>query len=969
MQVDVLGPVRVRPACSASEPLMGKERALLSLLALNVARTVPRIDCEIALWGDDPPRTAAESLRSHVSRLRRCLGSDSVATSADGYRLALPPDAVDAARLHSALVCDSQATVDVDPVTRRRRLADAENLWRGEPLLDLADTARRREQVEWLREEWEQVREARIEADLDLGRHAQVVEELQRALLDQPMRETRWRLLMLALYRSGRQVEALRAYQRCRTRLATEWGMEPSPPLQRLQWQILRQDPHLDPQPPEPPLVVPTSLTPTVGRLEQIERIAELLGSQRLVTLHGGAGVGKSRLAMEVARVVRTRFADGVWWVDLTAANDAAGVLRQVAGTLGVVAAPGVPQQVAIRRHLEHRAVLLILDNCEHVADVLAAIVLSWLDRAAALRVLATSRVRLRVSGETRWDVPPLEVPAARADTQQALESAAATLFLQLRGWRPADVPPATAAEIVRLCRALDGLPLALELAAARSHQMTVREINDGLDREFLHGPAQVARIDHHATVAQAIDWSYSTLSASCQRVLEWLSVFPADFDAPAAEAIAGAVPGTTAASSRRCVATLVESALLDTRTVGQDTRYRLLFVVRQFAAERLDDRGETTLAGRAFSSHYRQVAEEVGAGMNGPRSGAGLARVAREMANLRAALDWSVAHEAASQALPFVRAIGRVFWALPSDLGAELVSLKAIVEGADAAGADADALAWAWVELVTGAYLCGDLTWAMRACDRAETLFRQVGDQSGLGVLAWHRGAMQLLAAGDIAAARQVLRQGYRIGQEEGVPVVEAWCAAHLAQLDCFADAVTDDTAAIIARASEVGGPEDRQMQAHLLMVRALARYARDDIDRCLSDAAACETYSRRHHQVPYEQSSLVVRACALVKSGDDKAARAPALRAAQIALDTGNTFQVGLALQPLAAIAEAEGDAVRAAQLWGAATARAPVWPLFASLYRFSRTHHALGDGFQAEVGLGASLSEEQALALAVG
>ena len=205
--------------------------------------------------------------------------------------------------------------------------------------------------------------------------------------------------------------------------------------------------------------------------------------------------------------------------------------------------------------------------------------------------MLATSRIRLRVSGETRWDVPPLEVPAAGSGAPSRRSStAAATLFLQLRGWRPADVPPATAAEIVRLCRALDGLPLALELAAARSHQMTVREINEGLDGEFLHGPAQVARLDHHATVAQAIDWSYSTLSARCQRVLEWLSVFPADFDAPAAEAIAGAVPGTTAASSRRCVATLVESALLDTRTVGQDTRYQLLFVVRQFAAERLDD-------------------------------------------------------------------------------------------------------------------------------------------------------------------------------------------------------------------------------------------------------------------------------------------------------------------------------------------------------------------------------------------
>ena len=270
----------------------------------------------------------------------------------------------------------------------------------------------------------------------------------------------------------------------------------------------------------------------------------------------------------------------------------------------------------------------------------------------------------------------------------------------------------------------------------------------------------------------------------------------------------------------------------------------------------------------------------------------------------------------------------------------------------------------------MTGAYLCGDLTWAMRACDRAEALFRPVGDQSGLGVLAWHRGGMQLLAAGDIAAARQVLRQGYRIGQEEGARVPWRLGARHTWlswSVSMMRSPTTRPPPSLVRARSAVLRTTSCRLTCS--SVGALARYARDDIDRCLSDAAACQTYSRRQHQVPYEQSSLVVRACALVKSGDDKAARAPALRAAQIALDTGNTFQFGLALQPLAAIAEAEGDAVRAAQLWGAATARAPVWPLFASLYRFSRSHHALGDGFQAEVGLGASLSEEQALALAVG
>jgi hypothetical protein len=291
------------------------------------------------------------------------------------------------------------------------------------------------------------------------------------------------------------------------------------------------------------------------------------------------------------------------------------------------------------------------------------------------------------------------------------------------------------------------------------------------------------------------------------------------------------------------------------------------------------------------------------------------------------------------------------------------------VVEKTDAAGADTNSLAWAWVELVTAGYLCGDITWATHACNRAEQLFQKVGDRAGIGAVAWHRGAMHLLATGEFAAAEQTLREGYRIGHEEDAPVVEAWCAAHLAQLACFADRVTRETTAAIARVAEIGDPEDHQMQAHLLMVRALALYAQGFLDRSLDEFAVGQAYSRAHHLDPYEQATMAMQACAHLKRGHSDAARPLALHAAQIALDTGNTMQFGLTLQPLAAIAEADGDAVRAAQLWGAATARAPLWPLFAPLYRFRSARDVLGDGFRAEEALGAALSSQQALALAVG
>jgi predicted ATPase/DNA-binding SARP family transcriptional activator len=761
MQVDVLGPVRVRPAHGAPRPLMAKERALLSALALNVGRPVPFADLESALWGDRPPRTASKSLQNHVARLRRCVGAESIVTSAVGYALALRAADVDAHRLEMAAAAVPDSEVGGGWEQLRRQLAEAERLWRGEPLTDLADTPERQEQVDRLRELWRRVRDGRIRAEIGLGRNEQALNDLQRLVLEEPWRELLWGLLMLALYRSGRQVDALRAYRRARDQLAEEWGVDPSPELQRLHWRILRQDPQLELRSPSPHLHVPAPVNAFVGRAGQVGQLMDALASERLVTLHGPAGVGKSRLAVEVAREVGQRFPDGVWWIDLSVANDGDGAVRELAQTLGVAVAPDRSTEQGLVSHLEHRELLLVLDNCEHVVAALGPVVLRLLRQGAGVRVLATSRECLAVAGESRWEVPPLTTPAPDADPQDVIRADAVALFQQRRGRALSDVAPSSLAEVGRLCRSLEGLPLAVELAAAQTRRMTVHELNERLGAEILDAALPRSGEPRHESLRRAIGSSYAALEPQCRHLFDWLSPFPGDFDASAAEAMLRRSQGGSASDTQRCLARLVDASLVASRPAGDVTRFRLLFVMREFAAQQLQRRGETSAAWNAFTDHYRDVAIQAAAQLNGSRSGAWLAKVTLELANLRSAVDWSVGHEPPGQTLSFVPAMGRVIWGIPSDVGADLVRLTDVVVRADEGGADADRLAWAWQELVTAAYLTGDVAFALRACDRAEALFEQVADRAGLAVVCWHRGAAHLLATGNLAEAERIFRRG----------------------------------------------------------------------------------------------------------------------------------------------------------------------------------------------------------------
>ena len=964
MRVEVLGTVRVHTPEGEVDLPSGKESALLAALALRAGRVV-RVDTLLsALWGDRPPATARRTLQSHVSRLRRRLGSTTVESAPSGFLLALDPADTDVGALERLVAEGSAAARRRDVQAAREHFGRAERLWRGEPLTDWADGLDRQAQVDRLREMVLSARVGRLRADLDLGAPAASVDELRRLVADDPLREPVVALLMLALYRSGAQLDALRAYRTLQERLASSWGVEPCPDLQRLQWQILRQDPQLDVQPPLPPLVVPAPLTSFVGRDGQADKVAAALAADRLVTLHGPAGVGKSRLAQQVACGVRDRFPDGVWWVDLTVVDDEGGVPARVAQTLGVSTTPGAAVAEALVAFLEHRHLLLVLDNCEHVAHALGEAMLPVLQAAPGVRVLATSRVFLGLPGEARWDVPPLGVPNERDDEESIATCDAVVLFQRCRGHRVGDSSADSLAEVGRLCRRLDGLPLAIELAAAHTQQMAIREILDQLGREQLE--ARSPSGTRHASLARAIDWSYAELGSVSQRLFDRLSVFPGDFDAAAVEAIADGLPGAGRDGARTALATLVDACLVEATPLDEGTRYRLLFVMREFAGARLAERGEADSARRAFADHYRRLAVRAGPKLLGQTSGQWLRRLKQEWVNLQAALTWSMDNDGPARTLEFVRTMGEVVWVVSPDLAADVQALHCVLRRAEAAGCLSTG--WGWQALVSAFYMAGDVALALEANDRAERHFLESGDSAGLACVYWHGGAAQLLAVGDLAAAERLLERGRLVARQAGVSKPEAFCLAHLVQLHCFRGTGAAEAQGALQAAEHLADPDDIQLQAHLRLDSALLRFAVGDMDACMSAADTCMEYSRQTQIATYEQAGHLVKGWAMLTTGHPDALT-NALRAARIAADVGLRMQLGMALQQLARLADSTDDPARAAQLWGAGLARAPLWPVCQDMLVPRQAQQSLADRFDAEMAYGAQMDADQALALAIG
>jgi len=639
LTVGVLGPLEVRRDGRPLTVPSGKTTEVLVRLALDAGRLVSAERLIEDLWGEAAAGTGRNTLQSKVSQLRRALEEPALVSSGRrGYTLELDPGDVDALRVAGLAADASAARRSGDPATAMEAATEALGLFRGEVLADAGDG-------EWLqphRTRLDEVRlgllEDRAAARVDLGGGGDVIAELEWLLGEHPLREGLWSSLITALYRAGRQADALAANRRVRQLLVDELGIEPGKALRELERQILQQSTALDAAATAPgtaaaALVVgnlPALSTPLVGRGDDLAAVGRLVDGGRLVTLVGPAGVGKTRTAIEAVRSLDP--GGGVWLVRLDAADASTSIWQLVTETLQLTGG----EQTLLDRFAGVETVL-VLDNCEHVLDGVAELVTRLLDGAPPLRVVATSQAPLGLDGEAVYALEPLPLPDS------------VTLFADraTRMRRRFALDDDTAATVEAVCRSLDGLPLAIELAAARVRSLSVQEIARRLDDRFalLQDPAS-RRPERRRALAAAIGWSYDLLFPDDQRGLWALSCFTGGAPLAAAEQVLTTL-GVPAVAAVDVIGRLADRSMLSVETADDGTtRYRLLDSIRAFAGDRLRDAG---LAGDAHAAHaawFAEAGERCAATVRGRAQPGCLALVRAERANIDAALAWAAGHD-----------------------------------------------------------------------------------------------------------------------------------------------------------------------------------------------------------------------------------------------------------------------------------------------------------------------------------
>jgi predicted ATPase/DNA-binding SARP family transcriptional activator len=666
----ILGPPELLVDDEVRTVPAGAERAVLQLLLINAGRVVPASSLVDALWGEDMPVNAGNALQGRMSRLRRALveaglPSSLVVTQRPGYRLDIEPDCVDAHRFTRLIDEARRLAGQGSAAEARQTYALALALWRGEPLAEFAEQEWAATEIRRLTELRAAATEERIELDLAAGRHTDLVPELEVITARQPLRERPHGQLMLALYRCGRHAEALAVYQRIRQTLDEELGLDPSAELRALEQAILRQDPQLTAPARVSTAVrhnLPVRLTSFVGRGRELADVGRLLAEHRQVTLTGPGGAGKTSLAIEAASAIVDRYADGVWLVRLAGLEDATRVARAVADALGVADDAGTAGEQIVR-YLRERSCLIVLDNCEHLVDACASLVEHLLVSCGRLRLLATSREPLAVPGEVQLAVPPLETPPEDATPDALTDYDAVRLFGdRARGALPGfTLDPATTPHVAHVCRQLDGIPLAIELAATLTKTLPVDEIAARLSDRFalLTGGPRTAEA-RQRTLRATVDWSHQLLPAPEQVLFRRLSVFRGGWSLEAAEHVC-AGDGVDGSSVVGLLSGLVDRSLVVTDHHGS-ARFRMLETLRQYAQERLAEAGEHDRFTTAHAAYFTSVAEHGEPQLRGPDQGRWLRWLAEERDNLRAALAWSD-HLADAQPDLGLRLVGALGW------------------------------------------------------------------------------------------------------------------------------------------------------------------------------------------------------------------------------------------------------------------------------------------------------------------
>ena len=937
MEISLTGRISVQldgdVACDAA--LGPRGRVALAYLVLERQRPVTRDELAHALWGDeDLPPTWRAALRGVILRLRAFLSASGLGptgflTSDNGcYQLCLPLDTVVDVEVAAAAFDTARAALDGGDTAQARHAAgSAAKVCRRQFLAGATGAWIERRQAA-LRELHAQTLEILSQAAGACGDHAAALRAAEEAVALHALRESAHLRVIEAHARAGNRGEALRAYERCRQVLARELGVRPSEQTESAYLTLLGEEPQRSSSPGDCQQLsnLPASVTSFVGD-DRIAKGKALLSGTRLLTLTGTGGVGKSRLAVEVATNLVPDYADGVWLVELAGLTDPAYVPQQILSVLGLTESPGCHPLESLVRQVAAQELLVVFDNCEHVVASCAAVADAMLRAAPRLRILATSREPLRAAGETVWSVPLLSTPPDGhvGPLGAILQYEAVRLFVDRAtsaapGMELETVSPAVAA----ICRRLDGVPLAIELAAAHARALGIPAIARRLDDRFrlLRGGPRTAA-PRHQTLQGALDWSYESLTPAEQDLFARLSVFAGGFTLEGAEEVCSG-----GADLLGTLVNLVDKSLVVCERSGGETRYRVLEILRQYGAERLSPHGEQAAL---RDRHLGWVAGLIGraeAGLEGKDQGPWLDLLDAEHDNLRAALDWAGVSNANCLGLDLAASLWR-FWEIRGHLSEGRARLEVLLarSGNSQEAVRAKALNSAGVL----AQRQSDRPAARRYFQDCLAIRRAHGDRLGTAS-ALHGLANLAVGEGDLAAARTLFEENLEIGQELGE---QRLIAASLMNLGVVVQ--------FLARKG-VGDPVDAIAKASCCYQESLALYRglgdRHGVAMSLESLAALVSLQGDHETsgsllreslgIRRELGDKVGVAASLrflghlaVRTGDYRAAVELHQQSLLIERELGNDLQVAADLASLVEIAEHEGDVQEARRLRGESVA----------------------------------------------